>query len=163
EETPALHASIVAPMRGPFAPGRGRTDTRAPHLRCRVVRTCRSAYDRRGGLEIARVDLAGLALGLGDHSPDHVWLLGPVAGGVGPGCGGPPEDRDGAVAVDPLPATVGYGDMEDFVAYVRDVHARDLLERALVGRGAFRRFKDAIAAFPELRRAWFAFHDARGE
>jgi uncharacterized protein (UPF0332 family) len=53
--------------------------------------------------------------------------------------------------------------MEDFVAYVRDVRARDLLERAIVGRGAFRRFKDALAAFPELRRAWFAFHDARGE
>jgi Uncharacterised protein family (UPF0158) len=38
-----------------------------------------------------------------------------------------------------------------------------VLERAIAGRGAFRRFKDALLSYPELRRAWFAFHDARGE
>lgn len=114
-------------------------------------------------LDIADVDLADLALALEDHAPDHVWLLDPVAGGVEPRFGMVEGESDGAVTIDPLPVAVGYGDMEDFVAYVRDVHARDLLERAIVGRGAFRRFKDALAAFPELRRAWFAFHDARGE
>jgi hypothetical protein len=114
-------------------------------------------------LDIADVDLADLALALEDHSPDHVWLLDPVVGGIEPRFGSPPEDGDGRLAIEPLPVAVGYGDMEDFVAYVRDVRARDLLERAIVGRGAFRRFKDALAAFPELRRAWFAFHDARGE
>ena len=53
--------------------------------------------------------------------------------------------------------------MEDFAAHVRDVRARDLLERAIVGRGAFRRFKDTLIEMPDLRRAWFAFHDARSE
>jgi len=114
-------------------------------------------------LEIAHVDLADLALALEDHSPDHVWLLDPASGVIEPRFGSLPEDRDGALTIDPLPVAVGYGDMEDFVACVRDVRARDLLERAIVGRGAFRRFKDALSAFPELRRAWFAFHDARGE
>jgi uncharacterized protein (UPF0332 family) len=114
-------------------------------------------------LAITDVDLADLALALEDHAPDHVWLLDPAAGTIEPRFGPRDGDEDGAVTIDPLPVAVGYGDMEDFVAYVRDPRARDLLERAIVGRGAFRRFKDALAAYPELRRAWFAFHDARGE
>ena len=46
---------------------------------------------------------------------------------------------------------------------MREPRTRDLLERAIAGRGAFRRFKDALLEYPDLRRAWFAFHDARGE
>ena len=53
--------------------------------------------------------------------------------------------------------------MEDFVALVRDSARAHLLERAIAGRGAFRRFKDTLLDYPELRRAWFAFHDARSE
>jgi predicted nucleotidyltransferase len=51
--------------------------------------------------------------------------------------------------------------MEDFVACVRDRRARDLLARAISGRGAFRRFKDTLFEFPELREQWFGFHEAR--
>jgi hypothetical protein len=46
---------------------------------------------------------------------------------------------------------------------VRDPRARELLERAIEGRGAFRRFKDTLFEFPELRETWFRFHDARME
>jgi hypothetical protein len=53
--------------------------------------------------------------------------------------------------------------MEDFIGRVRHPKARDLLERAIAGRGAFRRFKDTLLDFPDLRQAWFAFHDARME
>jgi hypothetical protein len=74
-----------------------------------------------------------------------------------------PTDADGLIEVVPLPTAIGYGDMEDFVAQVRDPRARGLLERAITGRGAFRRFKDTLLEYPELRRAWFRFHDARGE
>ena len=109
-------------------------------------------------------DLADLALALEDHSEDHGWWLDVSDGSVEPY---PEPAADDAarrlVAVEPLPPAVGYGDMEDFVARVRDPRARDLLDRAIVGRGAFRRFKDTLLDFPELRRAWFAFHDARGE
>jgi uncharacterized protein (UPF0332 family)/predicted nucleotidyltransferase len=105
------------------------------------------------------IDLADLALALEDHSDEHGWTIDADSGAIQTHFGPP----DGGVAIDPLPVAVGYGDMEDFVAYVRDVQARDLLERAIVGRGAFRRFKDALGQYPELRRAWFAFHDARGE
>jgi hypothetical protein len=31
------------------------------------------------------------------------------------------------------------------------------------GSFGFRRFKDTLLDYPELRRAWFQFHDARGE
>jgi predicted nucleotidyltransferase len=51
--------------------------------------------------------------------------------------------------------------MEDFAARVSDPRARELLERAIAGRGAFRRFKDTLLEFEELRAAWFRFHDAR--
>src|SRR5207302_11230480 len=39
--------------------------------------------------------------------------------------------------------------------------AADLLSRAIEGRGAFRRFKDTLFECPELREAWFRFHDVR--
>jgi Uncharacterised protein family (UPF0158) len=112
-----------------------------------------------------QVDLADLALALEDHSDAHTWWLDPRTGVVEPRFGnqarGDGEHR--AIAVDPLPTAVGYGDMEDFVARVRDPRARYLLERAIAGRGAFRRFKDTLLDYPELRRAWFRFHDVRGE
>ena len=118
-------------------------------------------------LDPEKVDLADLALALEDHSDAHTWWLDLDSGAVEPrsvhalAIGG--EETARAIAIEPLPASVGYGDMEDFVARVRDIRARDRLERAIVGRGAFRRFKDTLFDFPELRQAWFAFHDARGE
>ncbi|MGI9028412.1 MAG: UPF0158 family protein, partial [Ilumatobacteraceae bacterium] len=51
--------------------------------------------------------------------------------------------------------------MEDFIQLVRDPQARDLLEREIEGRGAFRRFKDTLFEFPELRDEWFALRDVR--
>ena len=51
--------------------------------------------------------------------------------------------------------------MEDFIARVADRRAADLLERAIAGRGAFRRFKDTLFEFPELREGWFRFRDTR--
>lgn len=109
------------------------------------------------------VDLADLALALEDHSTEHSWWLDPSTGAVAPRFGGELDEDAGMVAVEPLPTGVGYGDMEDFVAQVRDPRARSLLDRAITGRGAFRRFKDTLLNYPELRRGWFAFHDARGE
>jgi hypothetical protein len=121
-------------------------------------------------LDPERVDLGDLALALEDHSEEHSWWLDPATGTVEPHFAGEVEglhfpDSDGRrlLLVEPLPPAVGYGDMADFVACVREPRTRDLLERAIAGRGAFRRFKDALLDYPELRTAWFAFHDARGE
>ena len=51
--------------------------------------------------------------------------------------------------------------MAEFVAAVHHRRAADLLDRAISGRGAFRRFKDTLFEFPELRDTWFRFRDAR--
>lgn len=112
-----------------------------------------------------QVDLADLALALEDHSGEHTWWFQPATGAVAPrfADGIEPADANGLIHVEPLATAVSYGDMEDFVAQVRDPRARGLLERAITGRGAFRRFKDSLLEYPELRRTWFAFHDARSE
>jgi hypothetical protein len=103
------------------------------------------------------------------HSEDEPWRFDPVDGTVAPFFSSSleqPGDQNAAdelIAIEPLPSAVGYRDMEDFAVRVRDPQARELLEGALSGRGAFRRFKDLLELdFPELRGAWFAFHDIRG-
>jgi predicted nucleotidyltransferase len=67
----------------------------------------------------------------------------------------------GALYVEPIPSFEAYEDLRDFVARVPDRRASDMLSRAIEGRGAFRRFKDTLFEFPELREAWFRFHDVR--
>jgi predicted nucleotidyltransferase len=116
-------------------------------------------------LDVKRVDLQELCSALEDNSPEHEWWLDPVTGAVDlrsehfdePEADGP-EDR---VYIEPIGSHEAYGDMEEFAGRVRDPRARALLVRAIAGRGAFRRFKDTLFEFPDLRQAWFAFHDAR--
>lgn len=55
----------------------------------------------------------------------------------------------------------GYADMAAFVETVASLRLRDRLAAAIRGRGAFRRFKDALADHPAERERWFAFKDAR--
>lgn len=55
----------------------------------------------------------------------------------------------------------GYRDMQIFIADLDDSHVREVLETAIQGSGAFRRFKDALYRHPEVQKAWFAFQDER--
>jgi len=57
----------------------------------------------------------------------------------------------------------GYQDMVDFIATVDDEHLAELLEVAINGKGAFRRFKDVLLNYPEERERWFKFKDERME
>jgi predicted nucleotidyltransferase len=120
-------------------------------------------------LDLATIDLAYLAAALEDHSVESSWWFDPEAGTVEswPEYSSSedeehPADR-GFVRIEPTPSAEGYRDMEEFIERVSDPRARDLLWRAIGGRGAFRRFKDTLFEFPELRARWFAFHDARTE
>ncbi len=123
-------------------------------------------------LDLEQVDLRSLAEALEDHSPETTWWFDPHTGETEPYLADPvsvgldeeedPLDR-GLIRIEPIPSREAYGDMEDFIERVRDPRARDLLERAIAGRGAFRRFKDTLLDFQELRQVWFAFHDARME
>lgn len=117
------------------------------------------------------VDLDALAEALDDHSADvsygHSWWLDPSTAEVRFHSADVEDetaddlDEAGLIHINSLPPSVGYGDMEDFIERVRDRPARDLLERAIEGRGAFRRFKDTLFEFPELREGWFTFRDVR--
>lgn len=114
-------------------------------------------------LDLDALDLGELCMALEDSSSDHRWWLDAESGVLeleGADGESDPEAR-GMVPVDPLGSHEGYADMEEFAHAVADPRARDLLLRALAGRGAFRRFKDTLLEFPELRKTWFAFHDAR--
>jgi predicted nucleotidyltransferase len=120
-------------------------------------------------LDLDRVDLATLAEALDDHSWTTEWRFDPVTGESIP----KPEsmsweecdvdDPERLIAIEPEPSSEGYGDMQDFIARVSDPRAREFLERAIAGRGAFRRFKDTLFEFEDLREAWFALRDARAE
>lgn len=55
----------------------------------------------------------------------------------------------------------GYRDMEIFIGRVGDPVLADRLEIAIMGRGAFRRFKDVLARSPEWWESWHAFSDDR--
>jgi hypothetical protein len=65
---------------------------------------------------------------------------------------------------EPIPKAesyVGYEDMRDFIAGVENEHLAELLEVAIRGKGAFRRFKDVLLSYPEERDQWFQFKDDR--
>jgi len=47
--------------------------------------------------------------------------------------------------------------MADFVTEVTDPHLRQRLERAIAGKGAFRRFKDELYSDKDVKEKWFAF------
>src|SRR5881396_175785 len=120
-------------------------------------------------LDLNKVALGELAAALEDHAYEHSWWLDPQTGEVVLWSDyfeeedEPDAETRGLRPIDPIPSREAYEDMQDFIERVRDPGARDLLERAIAGRGAFRRFKDTLFDFPELREAWFRFHDVRME
>ena len=117
-------------------------------------------------LSLRQIDLDLLSSALEDHSPTMQWWLDPSTGEAIPKSEDlgwreyPHVDPDTLIAIDPIESAEAYGDMEQFVASVRDPTARDLLGRAIAGRGAFRRFKDTLLEFPALGEGWHRFHDA---
>lgn len=55
----------------------------------------------------------------------------------------------------------GYRDMELFIDGLDDADAADRLSIAISGRGAFRRFKDVVARWPDLFDRWSDFSEDR--
>jgi hypothetical protein len=71
------------------------------------------------------------------------------------------DDDDRWLWVPPAGSADGYRDMEDFIVSIRDQTVADLLGVAIDGRGAFRRFKDTLARWPEQEDDWYRFSDER--
>jgi hypothetical protein len=118
-------------------------------------------------LDLSRIDLLLLTDALEDNSYEHRWYLDRSSGEVLLVTDDLDDDEEvegrDLVSIDPQGSDEAYRDMEDFATSVRDPRARDLLLRALQGRGAFRRFKDTVFDLPDLSKAWRAFQEARSE
>jgi hypothetical protein len=68
------------------------------------------------------------------------------------------------VALPEADSRLGYRDMEAFIETVTDARLQSRLDRAIRGRGAFRRFKDELRdAEADVEQRWYAFKQARLE
>jgi hypothetical protein len=65
------------------------------------------------------------------------------------------------IPVEPISSRVEYGWMAEFAETVAGRILREMLDLALDGRGAFRRFKDVLSNYPAERERWFAFQQER--
>jgi hypothetical protein len=68
---------------------------------------------------------------------------------------------DRFIVIPQLETREAYQDMVDFVDTVEDPVLQKLLEVAIDGQGAFRRFRTVLYDYPEEREQWFAFKEAR--
>jgi len=63
------------------------------------------------------------------------------------------------IAIEPVSSSEGWEVMQGFIETIRDERIAERLHRAIEGTSPFRRFKDELLNSPELREAWFRFHD----
>ena len=124
-------------------------------------------------LGLDQLDLEEIATALADQNGyEHRWLIDPQTGKISfwtadTGIDGqnPVDLYDlDLVGIDPLPSGVWHQDMADFADRISDEKAGQRLERAIRGRGAFRRFKDELhEEYPDLVPVWYAFRDTRAQ
>ncbi len=124
-------------------------------------------------LTLDQINLDEIAEAL-DSGQDQEAYLDPTTGQTYVGMYGEVLDSNGEVfdpeELDYLPiggdgrsSREGYRDMQDFAEAQPDPRLRQALERALDGKGAFRRFRNVVHqdAGEAVGRAWGAFHHAR--
>lgn len=115
-------------------------------------------------LDLAAIDLDDVATALKDNSYESSWWVDPSTGAVeycSPDDDSEDFDGRGLVRIEPVGSREGWEDMATFVNQISAARPRELLSRAIEGRGAFRRFKDTMYEFPDLRTDWHRFHDRR--
>jgi hypothetical protein len=119
------------------------------------------------GLTVDAVDLFMLTEALGDNNRETTWWFHEATGDVRPsgdwadGFGDDDLEEQGWLPIEPTGGRAAFEDMEAFAAAVGDVRARDLLQRALQGKGPFRRFRDTLREFPTLKEPWQTWLAAR--
>jgi hypothetical protein len=101
----------------------------------------RNSPDQESFLDLENGDLLSIVEG----EPDAVARRAKVA-----------NNPDRYIRVDPASSREQYRWMERFVGTVQDQPLRERLLVAIDGKGAFRRFKDVLLAFPAERERWFA-------
>ncbi|MET9318015.1 UPF0158 family protein [Kribbella sp. NPDC003505] len=124
-------------------------------------------------LDLAKLDVDEIATALSDQTDyEHRWLIDPNTGQIAfwtsdAGIDGenPVElDELDLISINPLPSYVWYQDMADFAEGLSDERVGRRLERAIRGKGAFRRFKNELyEEHAELVPVWHAFRDVRAK
>ena len=71
------------------------------------------------------------------------------------------KNPDRYICIPERPSYEGYNLMVEFAEKVEEELLREKLYIALDGKGAFRRFKNVIADYPDYREKWFKFRDER--
>ncbi len=122
-----------------------------------------------------KIDLDELCSAMADSSYEHEYYLDLETGEIlfisdymddeetGKLKGQVEEDSDRYERIPEAKSHEGYEDMVKFIATVKDERLVELLETAINGKGAFRRFKDVLLNYPENREGWFQFKDDRME
>jgi hypothetical protein len=119
------------------------------------------------------VDGEDLAMALESHNAELVYVFDRVTGEVIPTA----DESTGLmmdkaqrklikankgkrfIPIEPVPSEEGFELMAGFIKRLPEGIAAERLARALEGRSPFRHFKDALFEYPELREAWFKFHE----
>jgi hypothetical protein len=111
-------------------------------------------------LSLSEIALDELAMALDDHGDWTQWWFDPATGStimsVDPSIDAIDDElaTDAMVPISTRPSRAAYEAMVEFADAVADPRTRDLLQRALVGKGAFRRFRDTLYDQPELVEPW---------
>jgi hypothetical protein len=103
------------------------------------------------------IDWVALEAAFESHDPAHRAWFDAATGAIIVSAAAPGPR---AVRIEAIPSREQYRIMERFIATVTAPALKDALNDAIVGKGAFRRFKDAVSRFPDERKRWFAFRDA---
>lgn len=102
----------------------------------------RNSPDQESFLDLENGDLLSIV----DGEPDAASRRAKVA-----------DNAARFLRVDPASSREQYRWMERFVSSVADLALRERLLIAIDGKGAFRRFKDVLLAFPAERERWFVY------
>jgi len=124
-----------------------------------------SSPDEIGGpsnlRRVSEVDLGSIAEALNNGGEPITWWFDATTGDAIPGVDGDINDDDeleGELAghelipIDSKGSHEAYRDMDRFASFVGDHAVGRRLQRALEGRGAFRRFKDELYSLPDFYR-----------
>jgi hypothetical protein len=114
-----------------------------------------------------RIDWSTLEAAFENHDPSVRAYLDRTSGAIVTiSSGSDPAERQRVVAaadvfitVEPVASREQYRMMERFIETVVHEPLKQKLADSIVGKGAFRRFKDVVARYPTERKRWFAFRD----
>lgn len=67
-------------------------------------------------------------------------------------------DPERYIPIEPLPSSVGWQVMDDFIASLPSSDVKERLATAIQRSRPFRGFKDVLLDYPPIREAWFRYH-----